>query len=227
MTRRPLLRLVLCLTAVVWTQSAPAQDPQCRLYKVQSSSLNISKEPRGNAVYIDTLDNADVVCVTREQKVGERNWGFVDHKLLKPDQRKPVDGWANLACCNRSRRPRSPRARLGDFAARRSRRAAAAPPAAGRRGDRWRRGGRALQRTADVRSLPREWPLARAIDADRHSAVPADRGSRRSPLEEAMRVLSQVGPKDAVRAGSVLRQESENARCVVNRILTAAPKRSR
>ena len=97
MTRRPLLRLVLCLTAVVWTQSAPAQDPQCRLYKVQPSSLNISKEPRGNAAYIDTLGNADVVCVTREQKVGERNWGFVDHKLAKGDERKPVGGWANLA----------------------------------------------------------------------------------------------------------------------------------
>jgi hypothetical protein len=94
-------RLVLCAAAVIWTQSAPAQEPQCRLYKVQSNSLNISKEPRGDAVYIDMLDNADVVCVSREQKVGERNWGFVDYKLLKPDQRKPVAGWANLALLQR------------------------------------------------------------------------------------------------------------------------------
>jgi hypothetical protein len=94
-------RLLLCIAAVVWTQSAPAQDPQCRLYKVQSSSLSISKEPRGDAVSINTLHNSDVVCVTREQKVGERNWGFVDHKLLKPDQRKPVAGWANLALLQR------------------------------------------------------------------------------------------------------------------------------
>jgi hypothetical protein len=101
MIRRPLLRLVLCIAAVVWTQSAPAQDPQCRLYKVQPSSLNISKEPRGNAAYIDMLDSADVVCVTREQKVGERNWGFVDHKLLKPDQRKPIGGWANMTLLQR------------------------------------------------------------------------------------------------------------------------------
>jgi hypothetical protein len=94
-------RLVLCVAAVVWTQSAPAQEPQCRLYKVQSSSLNISKEPRGDAGYIDVLDNADVVCVTREQKVGERNWGFVDHKLIKSDQRKAVAGWANLGLLQR------------------------------------------------------------------------------------------------------------------------------
>ena len=91
----------MCVAALVWTQSAPAQEPQCRLYKVQSNSLNISKEPRGDAGYIDTLDNADVVCVTREQKVGERTWGFVDHKLLTPDQRKPVAGWANMALLQR------------------------------------------------------------------------------------------------------------------------------
>ena len=98
---RPIQRLLLCVAAVIWTQSAPAQDPQCRLYKVQPSSLNISKEPRGDAVYIDALDNSDVVCVTREQNVGERNWASVDHKLLKPDQRKPVGGWANLALLQR------------------------------------------------------------------------------------------------------------------------------
>ena len=94
-------RVVLCIAVVACVQSAPAQEPQCRLYKVQSNSLNISKEPRGDAVYIDTLDNADVVCVTRERKVGERNWGFVDHKLLTPDQRKPAAGWANMGLLQR------------------------------------------------------------------------------------------------------------------------------
>jgi hypothetical protein len=97
MIRRRMQQVVLCVAAVVWTQCAAAQEAPCQLYKVRSSTLNISKEPRGDAVYIDMLDNADVVCVTREQKVGERIWGFVDHKLLKPDQRKPVAGWANLA----------------------------------------------------------------------------------------------------------------------------------
>jgi hypothetical protein len=86
MIRRRMQQVVLCVAAVVWTQCAAAQEAPCQLYKVRSSTLNISKEPRGDAVYIDMLDNADVVCVTREQKVGERIWGFVDHKLLKPDQ---------------------------------------------------------------------------------------------------------------------------------------------
>jgi hypothetical protein len=99
--RRPMLRLVLCVAAVVWTQCAPAEESPCRLYKVQPGSLNISKEPRGDAPYIDVLANADVVCVTREQKVGERNWGFIDHKLSKPDQRSPVAGWANLGLLQR------------------------------------------------------------------------------------------------------------------------------
>jgi hypothetical protein len=97
MTRWRMRQVVLCVAAVVWTHCAAAQEAPCQLYKVRSNTLNISKEPRGDAVYIDMLDNADVVCVTREQKVGERIWGFVDHKLLKPDQRKPVSGWANLA----------------------------------------------------------------------------------------------------------------------------------
>ena len=41
-------RLFLCVAALVWTQSSPAQEPRCRLYKVQSNSINISKEPRGD-----------------------------------------------------------------------------------------------------------------------------------------------------------------------------------
>jgi hypothetical protein len=103
--------VVLCIAVVACVQSAPAQEPQCRLYKVQSNSINISKEPRGDAVYIDTLDNTDVVCVTRERKVGERNWGFVEHKLLTSDQRKPVAGWANLALLQRLAEAESPSAR--------------------------------------------------------------------------------------------------------------------
>jgi hypothetical protein len=93
----PLQRLVLCVAAVVWSQCAPAQEPPCRFYKVQTSTLNVSKEPRGDAAYADVLGNADVVCVTREQNAGGRNWGFVEHKLVKPDQRKAIGGWVNLA----------------------------------------------------------------------------------------------------------------------------------
>jgi hypothetical protein len=94
-------RVILCVAWVVMAQSVAAQDPQCRFYKVQPSSLNISKEPRGDAPYIDVLDNADVVCVTRDQKVGERNWAWVEFKLVKPDQHKPVAGWANLQLLQR------------------------------------------------------------------------------------------------------------------------------
>jgi hypothetical protein len=94
-------RMVLCVAAVIAAEPAVAQAPQCQLYKVQPGSLNISKEPRGNAAYIDVLDNADVVCVTREQKVGDRDWAFIDHKFVKPDQRKPVEGWANLRLLQR------------------------------------------------------------------------------------------------------------------------------
>src|SRR4051812_4053106 len=72
MIRRWMHQLVVCVAAVICTQWAVAQEAPCQLYKVRSSTLNISKEPRGDAVYIDMLDNADVVCVTREQKVGEQ-----------------------------------------------------------------------------------------------------------------------------------------------------------
>jgi hypothetical protein len=90
-----IVRLVLGLFAVLGTQAALAQQPECRFFKVQSGTLNVSKEPRGDATYIDMLGNADIVCVTREQKVGDRDWAFVAHKVVKPDQRAPVDGWVN------------------------------------------------------------------------------------------------------------------------------------
>jgi hypothetical protein len=89
-------RMAAVAVVAMWVQPSFAQQPECRLYKVQSSILNISKEPRGDAPYIDVLDNADVVCVTRQQKTGEREWGFVDHKILDQDRTRPVGGWANL-----------------------------------------------------------------------------------------------------------------------------------
>ena len=92
-------RLLLALAALVAAQCAMAQfaaAQNCRLFKVQGNGLNISEEPRGDAAYIDMLGGGDIVCVTREQKVDSRDWAFVDHKLLPPDQRKPVQGWANL-----------------------------------------------------------------------------------------------------------------------------------
>jgi hypothetical protein len=90
-------RMAVVAAVAMWVQPSFAQQPECRLYKVQASSLNISKEPRGDAPYVDVLDNADVVCVTRQQKTGEREWGFVDHKMLDQDRTRPVGGWANLS----------------------------------------------------------------------------------------------------------------------------------
>jgi hypothetical protein len=85
-------RVVLCIAVVACVQSAPAQEPQCRLYKVQSSSINISKEPRGDGGYVDPLDNADVVCVTREHKVGERNWDMALLQRLAEAEGAPRRG---------------------------------------------------------------------------------------------------------------------------------------
>jgi len=79
--------LVLCVAVVAWIPSASAQEtprePPCRFYKVQSSTLDVSKEPRADAASAEVLDHADVVCVTREQSAGGRNWGFVEHKLAQ------------------------------------------------------------------------------------------------------------------------------------------------
>jgi len=81
-------------TAILgWTASA--QDQACRYYKVQASSLNISKEPRGDAVFIDVLDKGEVVCVTRTEKAGDRDWAYVANKYPKPGERAPVEGWTN------------------------------------------------------------------------------------------------------------------------------------
>jgi hypothetical protein len=87
-------RILLCVVAVIWAQSAAARE-QCKHYKVLPSTLNVSKEPRGDAPYIDVLEKDDEVCVGRTQQAGERDWGFVVYKPLKPGQRQ-VEGWTNL-----------------------------------------------------------------------------------------------------------------------------------
>src|SRR5262249_7569612 len=89
-------RLALCLAGLLADQIADAQEPECRLYKVTADSLTVSKDPRSDAPYTDVLDKATVVCLTREQKAGGRDWGYIPYKLTKPDQRRRVEGWANL-----------------------------------------------------------------------------------------------------------------------------------
>ena len=74
-------RLMVCLAAAacaaVWGWSATAQGPACRYYKVQATSLNISKEARGDSLFIDVLDKGEIVCVTRDEKVGDRDWVYM------------------------------------------------------------------------------------------------------------------------------------------------------
>jgi hypothetical protein len=93
-------RLVLCLAvgtgAALWGWSATAQAPACRYYKVQANSVNVSKDARDDSVLIDMLDKGEVVCVTRDQKVGSRDWVYVAHKVPKPGERSPVEGWTDL-----------------------------------------------------------------------------------------------------------------------------------
>jgi hypothetical protein len=104
-------RSILCvavlfgsLAAVAGAGTAQAQQPDCRYFRVQANGLNIAKEPKGDSVFIDMLDKNDVVCVTRNQKVGDRDWGFIAHKVEKPDQHKAVEGWATM----RSLQPATP-----------------------------------------------------------------------------------------------------------------------
>lgn len=93
-------RLALCAAVVagaaMWGWAATAQAPACRYYKVQAVSANVSKDARDNAVFIDLLDKGEIVCVTRDQKVGDRDWVFVAHKVPKPGERTPVEGWTTL-----------------------------------------------------------------------------------------------------------------------------------
>jgi hypothetical protein len=86
-------RMVLCLALV--SSAALAQEPACSLYKVNTSLLNISKEA-GSDAYIDVLEDGEIACVTRRLNVDGRDWGYISHKLEKPNGRKPVDGWSVL-----------------------------------------------------------------------------------------------------------------------------------
>jgi hypothetical protein len=86
----------LCAAIVSYAGVTDAQEPACRFFKLQTDNTNISKEPRGDSTYIDVLDSGEIVCVTEEQSVGERDWVFVAHRLAKPaGAPKPVRGWVN------------------------------------------------------------------------------------------------------------------------------------
>lgn len=104
-------RTILCVAAIfgglaaaVPGWRADAQEPDCRFFRVQADGLIIAKEPSSEAIYIHILDKDDIVCVTRDQQVGDGSWGFIAHKLAKPNQRTPVEGWGDM----RSLQPATP-----------------------------------------------------------------------------------------------------------------------
>jgi hypothetical protein len=87
-------RIVLCLAFVCCAGAAAAQDANCTLYKVDTSLLNISKEPGGN-IYNDALFDGDVACVTRMANIAGIDWGYIAYKL-EGTTRTPVEGWSSL-----------------------------------------------------------------------------------------------------------------------------------
>ena len=98
MVPRPRLTLVLiALGLLITARAGEAQvgEPVCGLYKVTTRILNISRDADGQT-YIAVLEQGDVACVTRQQVFGATERGFVAHKLSKPDDRKPVNGWAAM-----------------------------------------------------------------------------------------------------------------------------------
>lgn len=86
----------MCAGVALSCWSANAQTPACRYYKVEASSVNVSKDAREDSIFIDMLDKGEIACVTRDQKVADRDWGFVLHKVTSPGQTAPIEGWTNL-----------------------------------------------------------------------------------------------------------------------------------
>ena len=89
-------RIALCLALVAGAATAAsAQESACRLYRVHTTLLSISKDA-GSDVPIGSLEDGDIACVIRRQNVRGDEWGYVSLRLEKPNVRAPVDGWARL-----------------------------------------------------------------------------------------------------------------------------------
>jgi hypothetical protein len=94
--------------------AASAQDGPCVYYKVNTSLLNVSKDPGGN-IYNDALIDGDSVCVTRKANANGTEWGFIAYKLEGPNGRTPVEGWSAVQYLQQiseavARTPAAPRA---------------------------------------------------------------------------------------------------------------------
>ena len=88
------LRATLCAVLLIGSQTALAQGPGCRPYRVNAGLLAVTNEPRTDGIYVDVLEGGDIACVSREQTIGGRDWHFVLFKVKMPGERQPVEGWA-------------------------------------------------------------------------------------------------------------------------------------
>ena len=88
-------RVVLFVALVCFAGTALAEEPTCTFYKVDTNTLQISKDAGGDR-YIDALFDGDVACITRKANVKGVEWGFVAGKLKSPTKATPVNGWTPL-----------------------------------------------------------------------------------------------------------------------------------
>jgi len=86
----------VCLLPQALAQTPPAaQGAACAYYKVNTSLLNVSKDPNG-VIYNDALIDGDAVCISSRTNVAGVEWGFIAHKLEGPTTRVPVEGWTEM-----------------------------------------------------------------------------------------------------------------------------------
>lgn len=91
--------VIFCLAGLIGGPVVPlarAAQPDCKFYKATAPILDVRKDAEKPGGYIDVLQSGEIACVTREQKVGSRMWGYVAHKLQEGGPDKPVNGWVGL-----------------------------------------------------------------------------------------------------------------------------------
>jgi hypothetical protein len=122
-------RVILSLALACFAGTALAQEPTCTFYKVDTSTLPISKDAGGDR-YIDALFDGDVACVTRKENIKGVDWGFVAGKLESPNQATPVNGWSPLQRLQQISATEAAALLAGAAAPAKAPSASAAPPAA-------------------------------------------------------------------------------------------------
>lgn len=73
-----------------------AQAAACTFHKVTAPVLDASRDAQKPGDFVGVLENGEMACVTREQTINGRKWGFVQHKLAAGGKIVPVGGWVGL-----------------------------------------------------------------------------------------------------------------------------------